>query len=96
MFDCKCKSLNRLDENIQKHKQNKKENKYNRKASRKNINKQNAGYPALDPTANKYLSGSGWRIMYFCCLCVLFFSKLFMYVFMYVCICVVSIVNAKT
>ena len=25
----------------------------------------NTGYPALDPTANKYLSGSGWEISVF-------------------------------
>ena len=24
------------------------------------------GYPALDPTANKYVLGSGWEIMYVC------------------------------
>ena len=56
------------------------------------------GYAALDPTADEYLSGSGWEIMYVCCVCcclyVVFFSKLFMFVFSVV-ICVCSIVNAK-
>ena len=36
----------------------------------------NTGYPALDPTANKYLSGSGWEIMYF------MFSPSFRFVFL--------------
>ena len=27
--------------------------------------KESTGYPALDPTANKYLSGSGWEIYVF-------------------------------
>ena len=36
-------------------------------AREKHLNKNiNTGYPALDPTANKYLSGSGWEIMYLC------------------------------
>ena len=30
-------------------------------------NNRNTGYPALDPTANKYMSGSGWEVMYVCC-----------------------------
>ena len=34
----------------------------NRKNSKTNGNNINTGYPALDPTANKYLSGSGWEI----------------------------------
>ena len=29
----------------------------------------NTGYPVQDPTANKYLSGSGWEIMYLCSFC---------------------------
>ena len=51
----------------------------------------NTGYPALDPTANKYLSGSGWEIMIFCvvmfsCFSVfLFFSKLVLFVMFYMC-----------
>ena len=50
-------------------------NMTNSKTNSKNIN---TGYPALDPTANKYLSGSGWEISFF--LCVLCF-----YVFLRVC-----------
>ena len=50
---------------------------------------ESTGYPALDPTANKYLSGSGWEISVFC-----------FYVFMFLCVslsymCVCLIVNAK-
>ena len=63
------------------------------KNSKTNSNNINTGYPALDPTANKYLSGSGWEIsvffllllyVCFCCpsSCVC-------------CLCVCSIVNAK-
>ena len=66
MFDCKCKTSKIIGENIttniQQHKQN-------RKASSKNINNRHTGYPAQDPTANKYLSGSGWEIFYLCMLC---------------------------
>ena len=36
------------------------------KSFEKNINNRNTGYPAQDPTANKYLSGSGWEIKFFC------------------------------
>ena len=41
-------------------------NKYKQKTEKlrekhKNIN---IGYPALEPTANKYLSGSGWEIFF--------------------------------
>ena len=63
LFDCKCKNLNRLGENIKtKHKETVKQQK-----SFENNNKNiNTGYPALDPTANKYLSGSGWEIMILC------------------------------
>ena len=35
------------------------------KNSKTNSNNINTGYPALDPTANKYLSGSGWEISVF-------------------------------
>ena len=76
MFDCKCKSLNRLGEN-------RKTNRKKQKSFEKNKNA-NTGYPALDPTANKYLSGSGWEMMYFCFFVFLFFSKLFMFVCFYV------------
>ena len=44
--------------------------------SKTNSNNINTGYLALDPTANKYLSGSGWEI---------FFSSFFkfFYVFLF-------------
>ena len=35
----------------------------------------NTGYPALDPTANKYLSGSGWEISVFLFLYMFFDCK---------------------
>ena len=63
-FDCKCKSLNRLGENITT-KQT--QTVIKQKSLEKNIKHRNTGYPALDPTGNKYFSGSGWRIMYFSC-----------------------------
>ena len=44
--------------NINKHNKNI-NTKKNKKANR------NTGYPALDPTANKYISGSGWEIFVF-------------------------------
>ena len=43
-----------------------KKTRRNMKNSKTNSNNINTGYPALDPTANKYLSGSGWEIMYLC------------------------------
>ena len=42
-----------------------KKTRRNRKNSKTNGNNINTGYPALDPTANKYLSGSGWEIYVF-------------------------------
>ena len=65
VFDCKCKSLKRLGENIT----NRKKHKQKHTNSKKNIKHRNTGYPALDPTANKYLSGSGWEISVFLFLC---------------------------
>ena len=79
LFDCKCKSLNRLGENRNKQKQTERNRNKTEKLREKQKNNKNTGYPALDPTANKYLSGSGWEIMYFCFLCLMFFSKLFMF-----------------
>ena len=45
----------------------------------------NTGYPALDPTANKYLSGSGWEISVFS---VLFYVVLLVVydVFLFLCV----------
>ena len=65
LFDCKCKSLNRQGENI---------NKKTLESFEKN---RNTGYPAQDPTANKYLSSSAWEIMYVCCLCFCCFRLVF-------------------
>ena len=50
----------------------------------------NTGYPALDPTANKSLSGSGWEIMYFCCFyCFYVFLEalylIYIYIYIYIC-----------
>ena len=43
-------------------------------------NNRHTGYPALDPTANKYLSGSGWEIMHFVVsIDFMFLSKLFFF-----------------
>ena len=39
-----------------------KKTKQNMKKSKTNSKNINTGYLALDPTANKYLSGSGWEI----------------------------------
>ena len=42
---------------------------------RKILKHRNTGYPALDPTANKYLSGSGWEIyVFFLFVCLFFFE----------------------
>ena len=59
--------------------------------------KESTGYPALDPTANKYLSGSGWEIS------VLFFmfSFYYFYVFrfffelLYLCCCYMRLFGCK-
>ena len=105
LFACKCKSLNRLGENVKTTEITQKSFENNDKISR------TTGYPALDPTANKYLSGSGWEIMILCfyfyfffCKCVffLFFLCFFFCFFFEACsffwnvfICVFSIVNAN-
>ena len=62
-FDCECKSLKRLGENRNKNNRNKQKNKQTN--SKNNRNNRNTEYPALDPTANKYLSVSGWEISVF-------------------------------
>ena len=62
---CSGKSLNRLGENITTKHINKTELK--QKSFEKNTKtNRHTGYSALDPTANEYLSGSGWEIMNFC------------------------------
>ena len=65
------------------------------KHSKTNIktNNSNTGYPAIDPTANEYLSGSGWEISVVLFLCYVVLRVLLFVV--YVCICVLSTVNAK-
>ena len=71
LFEHKCKSLKRLGENRKNKKNRKKQNKkQTAKTRRKTLKKnRNTGYPDLDPTANKYLSGSGWEISVFLFLC---------------------------
>ena len=65
-FDGKCKSLNRLGEHIENHKNKtqKKNTAENKQRQFREQQNRNTGYPALDPTNNKYLSGSGWEIMF--------------------------------
>ena len=58
---CSGKHLNRLGEHINKTERNMNKTE---KLREKHTNI-NTGYPALDPTAIEYLSGSGWEIMYF-------------------------------
>ena len=73
------------------HKQKHKETEQKQKSSKKNINNnRNTGYPALDPTANKYLSGSGWEIsvlfvlcLLLCFVCVLWVVMCFICVYMW-------------
>ena len=77
-------------------KQNKqKTTEIKQKSFEKNNKNRNTGYPAQDPTANKYLSGSGWEIMYFCVVVsvVVCFRLVFVCLLCVVCVC--SIVNAK-
>ena len=68
---------------------------YTRTAFRQKTNI--TGYQALDPTANKYLSGSGWEISICCYVCLCFCCSVFFELFCccYVLVCVFSIVNAK-
>ena len=56
--------------------------------TRKYFNKnRNTGYPALDPTKNKYLSGSGWEMMYLCfvSLFCVFLEAVYVFVCFYKC-----------
>ena len=83
LFDCKCESSKSLGENIVLFLRTKKQQTIKQKSFEKNIKtntERNTGYPALDPTANKYLSSSGWEIMHFCCFLLLFnvFSRSFL------------------
>ena len=86
-------SLNRLGEN--RSNRNKTE-----KLREKNIkHNRNTGYPALDPTANEYFSGSAWEVMYLC-FSLFLFSSFYVFVlnvlyrsvlcFIVVCLCVCS------
>ena len=64
-----------------------------KKSFAKNIKtNRNTVYPAQDPTANKYISGSGWKIFFFVVLCVLCFSLSFLcllcsYMYLFDCEC---------
>ena len=73
-------------------KKNKKLQEKHKQRIKQNIN---TGYPALEPTANKYLSGSGWE-MSVCSVCVChvfcFCSVVLCVMFLYG---LFSIVNAK-
>ena len=90
---CSGKSLNRLGENRKEKKKKKKIEKLREKHYIYIYINRHTGYPALDPTANKYLSGSGWEIMYFCCFLFVCFSRssyllfLLLYVFLFDCKC---------
>ena len=67
-----------------------KKTRRNRKNSKTNGNNINTGYPALDPTANKYLSGSGWEISVFYVFVYVFllsFCVLCFYVCLFDCKC---------
>ena len=60
--------------------------------------KESTGYPALDPTANKYISGSGWEMFCFVlCLfvCLFLCFSLSCYVVLNVCICVLLVCKCK-
>ena len=72
-FDCKCKSLKILGENIQQTEQNIQKQEQLEENMNKNIN---TGYPAHEPTANKYLSGSDCEIYVF------FLYMIFLYSFL--------------
>ena len=63
-----------------------KKTRWNKNNSKTISNNINTGYPALDPTANQYLSGSGWEISVFVCLCFCFCVSVFLRVvlFLYV------------
>ena len=83
-FDCKCKSLNILGENIKTQQKETEQQKHKNSKDNRKTNR-NTGYPALDPTANKYISGSGWEnccfyIISLCCVYV--FLLVFMFVLM--------------
>ena len=59
--------MQKLKKTRRKHKRKQKETEQQQKTTRrKTFKNMNTGYPALDPTANKYLSGSGWEISVFC------------------------------
>ena len=68
-----------------------KKTRRNRKDSKTNGNNINTGYPALDPTANKYLSGSGWKIsvvfLFFCSVVLLSFCSFCFYMCLFDCKC---------
>ena len=66
-FDCKCKSLNRLGENIvwlnkKKTERNRNKTEMEQTSFEKNKKNRNTGYPALDPTAKIYIYIYIWYI----------------------------------
>ena len=56
--------MQKLKKTRRKHKNNRKKHKTTENLKNNKNKNINTGYPALDPTANKYLSGSGWEIIY--------------------------------
>ena len=87
LFDCKCKSLNRLGEHIKTN-----NNKTDKLREQHKQQCRNTVYQAQDATANRYLSGSGWEIMYSCfvmclfILCVRLVCVCFVFVCCYMCL----------
>ena len=67
LFDCKCKSLKRLGENIKETERN---ITNNRKNSKENINNRNTGFPAHEPPRKINISkGLAGRFFFLCFLC---------------------------
>ena len=61
-----------------------KKTRRNMNNSKTNSNNINTGYLALDPTANKYLSGSGWEISVLFLKCFVYFPSVFLFKHFYV------------
>ena len=98
-FDCKCKSLKRLGENIKQTERYIKQTTDKLKEKHKNKHR-NTGYPAHEPTVNKYLSGSGWEfsivfLFYFYLFLCFSLNSFNISFFILMLLCVFSIVNAK-
>ena len=92
VFDCKCKSLKRLGENITKQKETLKQTK--EKLKEKQQKNRNTGYPAHEPPRKINISkGLAWRFLFFFMFVFMFSFELFYVLCFYMCFC--SIVNAK-